>query len=99
MLDLVVLGLPLRTLFSLFHILLLWNSSLPSLKPRLLRSFRTLQANAIGGARAKTVREYLEKHYSEEKVTADDDAIKLAVTALLEVRAFSEVCRLFIVLD
>lgn len=44
------------------------------------------QANAIGGSRSKTVREYLEKHYSDDKVSTDDGAIKLAITALLEVK-------------
>ena len=45
-----------------------------------------VQANAIGGSRAKTVREFLEKNYSDDKVSTDDGAIKLAITALLEVR-------------
>jgi len=42
------------------------------------------QANAIGRS-AKTVREYLEKHYTEELITSDDETIKLALKALLEV--------------
>lgn len=42
------------------------------------------QANAIGRS-AKTVREFLEKHYSEEVANSDDETIKLAIKALLEV--------------
>lgn len=42
------------------------------------------QANAIGRS-AKTVREYLEKHYSEEMVATDEATIKLALRALMEV--------------
>ena len=42
------------------------------------------QANAIGRS-AKTVREFLEKHYTEELVASDDETIKLALKALLEV--------------
>jgi len=42
------------------------------------------QANAIGRS-AKTVREFLEKHYSEDQVTTDRGTIKLALKALLEV--------------
>jgi len=41
-------------------------------------------ANAIGRS-AKTVREYLEKHYTEDLITSDDETIKLALKALLEV--------------
>jgi 20S proteasome subunit alpha 4 len=41
-------------------------------------------ANAIGRS-AKTVREYLEKHYETEKMESDDECIKLTVQALLEV--------------
>lgn len=43
------------------------------------------QANAIGRS-AKTVREFLEKNYTEEAIAGDNDAIKLAIKALLEVR-------------
>ena len=43
------------------------------------------QANSIGGPRSKTVREYLEKHYSDEAVVDCLGAQKLAVKALLEV--------------
>ena len=43
------------------------------------------QANAIGRS-AKTVREFLEKNYTEEAIATDNDAIKLAIKALLEVR-------------
>lgn len=40
------------------------------------------QANATG-RNSKTVREFLEKNYQEDM--SDDDAIKLAIKALLEV--------------
>lgn len=43
------------------------------------------QANAIGRS-AKTVREFLEKNYTDEAIASDNDAIKLAIKALLEVR-------------
>jgi len=42
------------------------------------------QANAIGRS-AKTVREFLEKHYSEDQVATERGTIKLALKALLEV--------------
>jgi 20S proteasome subunit alpha 4 len=42
------------------------------------------QANAIG-KNAKTVREYLEKNYNEKVVKSQEETIKLAVKALLEV--------------
>lgn len=42
------------------------------------------KANAIGRS-AKTVREFLEKNYTEEAIASDNDAIKLAIKALLEV--------------
>ncbi len=42
------------------------------------------QANATGRS-AKSVREYLEKHYSPETVRTRDDTILLAMRALLEV--------------
>lgn len=41
-------------------------------------------ANAIGRS-AKTVREFLEKHYTEDQVATDRGTIKLALKALLEV--------------
>ncbi len=44
----------------------------------------SLQANATGRS-AKTVREYLEKHYSPESVQSRDSTILLAMRALLEV--------------
>jgi len=44
----------------------------------------SLQANAIGRS-AKTVREFLEKHYTDEVADSDDETIKLAIKALLEV--------------
>jgi len=42
------------------------------------------QANAIGRS-AKPVREFLEKHYSEDQVATERGTIKLALKALLEV--------------
>ncbi|MPC19086.1 Proteasome subunit alpha type-7-like [Portunus trituberculatus] len=42
------------------------------------------QANATGRS-AKTVREFLEKHYSDDAVSTEEGAIKLVVKALLEV--------------
>lgn len=42
------------------------------------------QAGAIGRS-AKTVLEFLEKHYTTELVASDEETIKLAVKALLEV--------------
>lgn len=42
------------------------------------------QANAIGRS-AKTVREFLEKNYTDEAIAGDNEAIKLAIKALLEV--------------
>lgn len=43
-----------------------------------------LQANSIGRS-AKTVREFLEKNYTDEAIATDNEAIKLAIKALLEV--------------
>ena len=43
-----------------------------------------LQANATG-RNAKTVREFLEKYYTEESTQTRDEAIILAVRGLLEV--------------
>eukprot|EP00123_Amoebidium_parasiticum_P007538 comp18185_c0_seq1/m.19024 comp18185_c0_seq1/g.19024 ORF comp18185_c0_seq1/g.19024 comp18185_c0_seq1/m.19024 type:complete len:259 (-) comp18185_c0_seq1:38-814(-) len=42
------------------------------------------QANAIGPA-STTVREFLEKHYSEEVAASSEETVRLAVRALLEV--------------
>lgn len=42
------------------------------------------KANAIGRS-AKTVREFLEKNYTEDAIANDNEAIKLAIRALLEV--------------
>eukprot|EP00095_Tigriopus_kingsejongensis_P009756 maker-scaffold422_size175911-snap-gene-0.32 protein:Tk09756 transcript:maker-scaffold422_size175911-snap-gene-0.32-mRNA-1 annotation:"proteasome subunit alpha type-7" len=42
------------------------------------------KANAIGRS-AKTVREFLEKNYSVDMASSDQDTIKLAIKALLEV--------------
>ncbi|KAK1172849.1 hypothetical protein AOXY_G5532 [Acipenser oxyrinchus oxyrinchus] len=43
----------------------------------------TWKANAIGRS-AKTVREFLEKNYTVEAIATDNEAIKLAIKALLE---------------
>lgn len=43
-----------------------------------------LQANATGRS-AKTVREFLEKYYTEELVSSEKGTVKLAIRALLEV--------------
>lgn len=42
------------------------------------------QANAIGRG-AKSVREFLEKNYTDEAIETDDLTIKLVIRALLEV--------------
>lgn len=42
------------------------------------------KANAVGRS-SKTVREYLEKHYDEEKIVDEAGGVKLVVQALLEV--------------
>lgn len=47
--------------------------------------FFFIQANAIGRS-AKTVREFLEKNYTDEAIAGDNEAIKLAIKALLEVQ-------------
>ncbi|XP_067856461.1 proteasome subunit alpha type-7-like [Heptranchias perlo] len=47
-------------------------------------TYHEWKANAIGRS-AKTVREFLEKNYTEEATATDSGAIKLAIKALLEV--------------
>jgi len=47
-------------------------------------TYHEWKANAIGRS-AKTVREFLEKHYSAEVAESEKDTIKLALKALLEV--------------
>jgi len=47
-------------------------------------TYHEWKANAIGRS-AKTVREFLEKHYSEEVASSEKETIKLALKALLEV--------------
>uniref|UniRef100_A0A023GK85 Proteasome subunit alpha type n=1 Tax=Amblyomma triste TaxID=251400 RepID=A0A023GK85_AMBTT len=57
--------------------------------PRLFQTdpsgvYHEWKANATG-RNAKTVREYLEKNYSADKIETDEGAVKLAIRALLEV--------------
>jgi len=47
-------------------------------------TYHEWKANAIGRS-AKTVREFLEKHFSEETAASEKEVIKLALKALLEV--------------
>ncbi|CAL1534724.1 unnamed protein product [Lymnaea stagnalis] len=47
-------------------------------------TYHEWKANTIGRS-AKTVREFLEKHYTEELQNNDDECIKLTLKALLEV--------------
>ncbi|EDO47310.1 predicted protein [Nematostella vectensis] len=47
-------------------------------------TYHAWKANAIGRS-AKTVREFLEKHYSDEVADSDESTVKLAIRALLEV--------------
>ncbi|XP_077982371.1 proteasome subunit alpha type-7-like [Glandiceps talaboti] len=47
-------------------------------------TYHAWKANAVGRS-AKTVREYLEKHYSDEVSKSEKETIKLAIKALLEV--------------
>ncbi|GAB5579420.1 proteasome subunit alpha-type 8 isoform X1 [Prionailurus iriomotensis] len=47
-------------------------------------TYHAWKANAIGRS-AKTVREFLEKNYTEDAIANDNEAIKLAIRALLEV--------------
>ncbi|XP_062916386.1 proteasome subunit alpha type-7 isoform X1 [Mobula hypostoma] len=46
-------------------------------------TYQAWKANAIGRS-AKTVREFLEKNYTDEAMATDNDTIKLAIKALLE---------------
>lgn len=62
----------------------------PDGTPRLFQTepsgnYSAWKANAIGGPRAKTCREFLEKHYTEEDVETQEKTLLLAVKALLEV--------------
>ncbi|XP_059974116.1 proteasome subunit alpha-type 8 isoform X1 [Mesoplodon densirostris] len=47
-------------------------------------AYHAWKANAIGRS-AKTVREFLEKNYTEDAIANDSETIKLAIRALLEV--------------
>ncbi|XP_048877615.1 proteasome subunit alpha type-7-like [Brienomyrus brachyistius] len=47
-------------------------------------TYHAWKANAIGRS-AKTVREFLEKNYEEKDMESDEETIKLAIKALLEV--------------
>ena len=47
-------------------------------------TYSAWKANAVG-RNSKTVKEYLEKNYSEEVIATSNDTIKFAVKALLEV--------------
>uniref|UniRef100_A0AAZ3QI55 Proteasome subunit alpha type n=1 Tax=Oncorhynchus tshawytscha TaxID=74940 RepID=A0AAZ3QI55_ONCTS len=47
-------------------------------------TYHAWKANSIGRS-AKTVREFLEKNYTDEAIATDNEAIKLAIKALLEV--------------
>jgi len=47
-------------------------------------TYHEWKANAIG-RNAKTVREFLEKNYAADKVVSEEDTVKLAIKALLEV--------------
>jgi len=47
-------------------------------------TYHEWKANAIGRS-AKTVREFLEKHYSDEIAASEEESIKLALKALMEV--------------
>ncbi|KAK5860016.1 hypothetical protein PBY51_021525 [Eleginops maclovinus] len=47
-------------------------------------TYHAWKANAIGRS-AKTVREFLEKNYTDEAIAGDNETIKLAIKALLEV--------------
>nr|ACM08637.1 Proteasome subunit alpha type-7 [Salmo salar] len=47
-------------------------------------TYHAWKANAIGRS-AKTVREFLEKNYTDEAIATDNESIKLAIKALLEV--------------
>ena len=51
-------------------------------------TYHEWKANAIGRS-SKTVQEFLEKNYSDDLIESDDETIKLALKALLEVSGAS----------
>ncbi|PWA25168.1 hypothetical protein CCH79_00005339 [Gambusia affinis] len=53
-------------------------------------TYHAWKANAIGRS-AKTVREFLEKNYTDEAIAGDNEAIKLAIKALLEILESKEI--------
>eukprot|EP00055_Hartaetosiga_balthica_P005164 m.14738 g.14738 ORF g.14738 m.14738 type:complete len:245 (+) comp4361_c0_seq1:95-829(+) len=62
----------------------------PDGTPRLYQTepsgnYSAWKANAVGGPRTKTAREYLEKNYSDEAVETEIGTLKLSLKALLEV--------------
>lgn len=66
----------------------------PDGTPRLYQTeptgtYSAWKANATG-RNSKTVREFLEKHYTDEKAADDQQTIKLTVQALLEVAAVDD---------
>lgn len=61
---------------------------MPSVYKLFCLDFGGEKANAIGRS-AKTVREFLEKNYTDEAIAGDNEAIKLAIKALLEVGCFN----------
>ena len=76
--------LALSNLFGEFFTLGVWFILSVPFSMCYLSRTSPLQANSIGRS-AKTVREFLEKNYTDEAIATDNEAIKLAIKALLEV--------------
>lgn len=55
-----------------------WHADPPASLCMVAPALLSTQANAIGRS-AKTVREFLEKHYSDETAASDNETIKLAI--------------------